>query len=140
MAASIEDSAGLDDQAGGTDLASDYTLGQDFDFSLGGEHPFKSAADDYVAAIDFAFDAGVFANYHSGIRNNRPLHMAVDAERSGKLDFALDAHSLIEEAYPFAEGADPLRSNKLIAPSRAGKRFYLGRSAVSSRNSSILRT
>lgn len=100
MAATVENSAGVDDHTGRVDFTGDDALGLDFYAALCEDHAVKTAGDYDVIAFDLAFDFGTFAEYDGLFRNNVALDVAVDAERAFDLQRPFHGDALIDESCP----------------------------------------
>lgn len=100
MAATVKNSAGVDDHAGRVDLTGDDSLGLNLDAAFGKDDAVKSAGDDNVIAFDLAFYLGAFAEDYRLLGNNIALNVAVNAERAFDLQRPFHGDALIDETCP----------------------------------------
>ena len=100
VAATIKNSAGVDDHAGRVDFTRNDTLGLDFHAAFCEDDPIKAAGDDYVIPFDLAFDFSAFAEDYRLFGDNVSLHVAIDAERAFDLQRSFHGDALIDESCP----------------------------------------
>ena len=100
VAATIKNSAGVDDHAGRMDFARNHTLGLDFYAAFGKDDAVKSTSDDNVIAFDLAFYFGALAQDHGLFGNNVSFNVAVNAERAFDLQRPFHGDALIDETCP----------------------------------------
>ncbi len=100
MAATVEDSPGVDDHAGRVNFSGDDALGLDFYAAFCEDHAVKSASDDYVIPFDLAFNFGALTEDHGLFGNNVAFNVAVDTERAFDLQRPFHGDALINESGP----------------------------------------
>jgi len=102
VAAAVENSAGLNDQTRRMNFAGDDALGLNFNSAFGENHAIEAAGDNYLIALDLAFDFGAFAEDERLIAEDVAFDLRFDAECAGKLQRTFKADSPIQKAGPFA--------------------------------------
>jgi hypothetical protein len=100
VAATVKNSAGIDDHAGRMDFAGDNAFGLNLDAAFGEDDAIEAAGDDYAVAFDLAFDFSAFAKDDRLLGDDVAFDVAVNAERARKLQRAFKRHALIDEASP----------------------------------------
>src|SRR5678815_1321892 len=96
LAVAFEEHTLVDDQTRGRDVAFDMRAALELDLVGGGDVTDELAADDGVLHLDLRLDHTRLADNKSIRRADRPLELAVDANRSLKLDVAFDFAALAE--------------------------------------------
>jgi len=109
VAASIKDSAGIDDHAGRVDFSGDYALGLNLDSTFCENYAVEAPGDDHTVAFDLAFDFGGIAEDYGLLRDDISFDVAVDAERSRNLERAFQRYALIDKSSPLFARAAALR-------------------------------
>jgi len=106
VAASIEDSAGVDDHAGRVNFSGDYAFGLNLDSAFGKDYAVEAPGDHHAVAFDLTFDFGGIAEDYRLLGDDISFDVAVDAERSRNLKRAFQCYALIDESSPlFARAA-----------------------------------
>lgn len=102
MAAPIENPAGLNHHARGMNLTGDYSLGLNLYPALRENHSVKPAGDDYLIALDLAFNLRAFTQDKSLVAEDVAFYLRFDSQCAGKLQRALKADGPIQKAGPLS--------------------------------------
>jgi len=100
VAATIKNSAGVDDHAGRVDFTRNDAFGLDFYATFCEDDAVKTAGNNYVIAFDLAFYLGAFAENDGLLRNNVAFNVAIDAERAFDLQRPFHGDALINKSCP----------------------------------------
>src|SRR5215470_19822598 len=82
VAATVENSSGIDHHAWGMNFSGDYALGLDLDAALRENHAVESAGNHHAVSFDLSLDFCAVSEHHGLLGNNVALHVAVNAERA----------------------------------------------------------
>src|SRR5579859_5760927 len=94
-------------------FAGNYALGFNLHAALGKNHAVKATGDDHPVPFNLAFDLGAFAENDRLLGNYAALDVAVNAERSGTREGALQGHALINKSSPLLAGGILRRARPL---------------------------
>jgi hypothetical protein len=116
VAATVEDSSGIDHHAGRMNLAGDYALRFDLDASFGKDHTVKAARDHDAITFDLALDFGALSEDHRLIGDDVSLDVPIDAERPFDGQRSFERYALVDESCPLFDavfcGRRPLPSHE----------------------------
>src|SRR5467141_302882 len=113
VAAPVEDSARIDDHARRVNLSSHHAFGLDLHASLRENHAVETAGDHHAIAFNLPFDLCAFAKDHGLFRDDVALYVAVNAERAGDRQRALEGYALVDESCPLFTCATLCRAGPL---------------------------
>ena len=102
MTLAVEDAPRLYYKARGMDFSGDNPLRLDLHAAFGENHPIESPKHNNVIPFDTTFHARPLAQHKGLTGNNRALDLRIDPKSACKLERALQANRLVEEASPVA--------------------------------------
>src|SRR6266478_8416473 len=98
MAATVKDSARIDDHARGVNFAGHDALGFDLYTAFRENHAIEAAGDHHAIAFDLSFHLRAFAEDDRLLRDDVAFDVAVNAERSCNRERALERYALVDES------------------------------------------
>ena len=134
MAAPVEDAPRVDDHAWGVHFPGNNALRFNLHAAFGENHTIEAAGNHYAVPFDLSLDFGALAQDNCLLRDDVSFYVAVNAERTGDCERALQGHTLIDEtcplfaastlcccAGPLPRHGNPPEMTPITLPARAGK-------------------
>src|SRR5215469_12570407 len=100
VAASVENSSGVNHHTGRMYFSRDDALGLNLDAAFRENHAVKAAGNDHAVSFDLTLDFCAVAENDRLLGNDISLHVAIDAERALDRQRSFETYALINESGP----------------------------------------